>query len=134
MIHKSKEYIVDTLLYYTRDVNSTLVAALSTISSQKANGMKAIKKDCHQLLDYLVTHPNAVLGYLASDMIRVVLSDASYLSKAKARRRSGGHFYLTNKDDEEFKNGSVITLPSIIKNSIAPASEAEITAMFYNKR
>ena len=124
--------IVGTLLYYARAVDSTLAAALSTISSQQANGTQETDAACHQLLDYVVTHPNAVLQYLASDMILAVHSDASYLSEAKARSRSGGHFYLTNKNDEKFQNGAVLTLSSIIKHIMASASEAELAAMFYN--
>jgi hypothetical protein len=53
--------IVGTLLYYVRAVDSTLAAALSTISSQQANGTQETDAACHQLLDYVATHPNAVL-------------------------------------------------------------------------
>ena len=67
-------------------------------------------------------------------MILAVHSDASYLSEAKSHSRSGGHFYLTNVDDEEFRNGAVLTLSSIIKHIMASASEAELAAMFYNSR
>ena len=67
-------------------------------------------------------------------MILAVHSDASYLSEAKARSRSGGHFYPTNQNDEEFSNGAVLTLSSIIKHVLASASEAELAAMFYNSR
>ena len=126
--------IVGTLLYYARAVDCTLAAALSTISSQQAHGTEATKQACKQLLDYVATHPNATVKYIASDMILAVHSDASYLSEAKARSRSGGHFYLTNQNDEEFSNGAVLTLSSIIKHVLASASEAELAAMFYNSR
>lgn len=126
--------IVGTLLYYARAVDCTLAAALSTISSQQAHGTEATKQACKQLLDYVATHPNATVKYKASDMILAVHSDASYLSEAKARSRSGGHFYLTNQNDEEFSNGAVLTLSSIIKHVLASASEAELAAMFYNSR
>ena len=80
------------------------------------------------------THPDAVLKYMASDMILAVHSDASDLSEANARSRSGGHFYLTNVDDEEFRNGAVLTLSLIINHIMASASKAELAAMFYNSR
>ena len=67
-------------------------------------------------------------------MILAVHSDASYLSEAKARSRAGGHFYMTNKNDEEFNNGAVLTVSTIIKHVMASASEAELAAMFYNSR
>ena len=123
-----------TLLYYARAVDSTMAAALSTIASQQANGTEATLAACNQLLDYVGTHPDAVLKYMASDMILAVHSDASYLSEAKARSRSGDHFYLTNVDDEEFRNGAVLTLSSIIKHIVASTSDAELAAMFYNLR
>ena len=123
-----------TLLYYSRAVDSTLATALSTIASQQANGTEETMKACHQLLDYVASHPNAVLRYLASDMILAVHSDASYLSEPKARSRAGGHFYLTNANDEDFNNGAVLTLSTIIKHVMASASEAELAAMFYNSR
>ena len=131
---KRVQNIVGTLLYYARAVDCTLAAALSTISSQQANGTEATKKACHQLLDYVATHPDATVCYMASDMILAVHSDASYLSEAKSRSRSGGHFYLTNKNDEVFNNGAVLTLSSIIKHVLASASEAELAAMFYNSQ
>ena len=67
-------------------------------------------------------------------MILAVHSDASYFSAAKSQSRSGGHFYLINVDDGEFRNGAVLTLSSIIKHIMASASEAELAAMFYNSR
>ena len=116
--------IVGTLLYYARAVDSTMAASLSTIASQQANGTEATLKACNQLLDYVGTHPDAVLKYMASDMSLAVHSDASYFSEAKSRSRSGGHFYLTNVDNEEFRNSAVLTLSSIIKHIMASASEA----------
>ena len=67
-------------------------------------------------------------------MILAVHSDASYLSEAKARSRAGGHFYLTKQNDEEFNNGAVLTISTIMKHVLASASEAELAAMFYNSR
>ena len=67
-------------------------------------------------------------------MILAVHSDASYLSEPKARSRAGGHFYLTNANDEDFNNGAVLTLSTTIKHVMESASEAELAAMFYNSR
>eukprot|EP00957_Ditylum_brightwellii_P169114 12871890-Ditylum_brightwellii.AAC.1 len=61
--------IVGTLLFYGRAVDPTIAAALSTIASQQADATEATMKACHQLLDYVTTHPNATIQYLASDMI-----------------------------------------------------------------
>lgn len=131
---KRVQNIVGTLLYYARAVDCTLAAALSTISSKQAHGTEATRKACHQLLDYVATHPNATVRFLASDMILTVHSDASYLSEANARSRAGGHFFLSKMGDETFHNGAILTLSSIIKHVLASASEAELAAMFYNTR
>eukprot|EP00957_Ditylum_brightwellii_P180704 13766044-Ditylum_brightwellii.AAC.1 len=67
-------------------------------------------------------------------MILIIHLDASYLSESKARRRAAGRFYLTNKNDEEFNNGAVLMLTTIIHYVVALASEAELAALFYNAR
>ena len=86
---------------------------------------------CHQLLDYVATHPNAGIRFHASDMILAVHTDASYLSEPGGKSRAAGHFYLTNRNDEDFNNGAVLTLSSIIKHIMSLASEAELAALYY---
>ena len=85
-----------------------------------------------QLLDYVVTHSNARIRYVASDMILNLHSDASYLSEPKAKSRAGGHFWLGNKCDTYFNNGAIVTLSSVIKHVMSSASESELAALFYN--
>eukprot|EP00957_Ditylum_brightwellii_P199663 15220773-Ditylum_brightwellii.AAC.1 len=75
---KRVQDIVGTLLYYLQAVNPTLHAALSTIAPQQINATKKTEEACHQLLDYVATHPNAAVWFLASNMILTVHSDASY--------------------------------------------------------
>eukprot|EP00957_Ditylum_brightwellii_P137827 10507969-Ditylum_brightwellii.AAC.1 len=88
----------------------------------------------HQLLDYVATHQNAAVCFVASDMILTVHSDASYLSKSKARSRAAGHFYLAKKNNEDYNNSTVLTLSTIIQHVMASASEAALVALFYNAR
>eukprot|EP00957_Ditylum_brightwellii_P024200 1825245-Ditylum_brightwellii.AAC.1 len=126
--------IVGALLYYSRAVDPTLAAALSTIGSQQATTTKQTKEACHQLLDYIAMHPNATIRFMASDKILAVHSDASYLSETKARSREAGHFYLANKNDEEYNNGAILTLSTIIRHVVASASKAELADLFYNAR
>eukprot|EP00957_Ditylum_brightwellii_P201540 15326127-Ditylum_brightwellii.AAC.1 len=61
--------IVCTLLYYYRAIDPILAAALSTILSQQVTAMKQMKEACHQLLDYVATHPNTMVQFMASNMI-----------------------------------------------------------------
>jgi hypothetical protein len=51
--------IVDTLLYNARAVDPTLLAPLSTLSSQLSTATSATIYDVSYLLDYCSTHPEA---------------------------------------------------------------------------
>eukprot|EP00957_Ditylum_brightwellii_P101211 7713087-Ditylum_brightwellii.AAC.1 len=75
-----------------------------------------MEKATKQMLDYCHTHPNAALRFLASDMILILHSDTSYLSEKKARSRAAGHFNLSNRDDKEFNNGTILMLSTIIRH------------------
>eukprot|EP00957_Ditylum_brightwellii_P018824 1414710-Ditylum_brightwellii.AAC.1 len=57
--------IVGIFLYHARAVDPTLAASLSTIASQQATTTKQTEEVCHQLLDYVATHPNAVVCFVA---------------------------------------------------------------------
>ena len=126
--------IVGTLLYYGRAVDPTLAAALSTIASEQAKGTDETLAACHQLLDYVATHPNATIRYIASDMILAIHSDASFLSEKNARSRAAGVYYMANNNDDDLHNSTVLVLSTIIKHVMASASEAELAALFYNCR
>ena len=58
---KQVETIVGSSLNYGRAVDSTILPACSTISTQQAQPTQQTKADCGQLLDYLATHPNATI-------------------------------------------------------------------------
>ncbi len=125
--------IVGTLLYCARAVNPTLLAApaLSAITTQQINGTWAVADACHQLLNYVATHPSAGLCYQSCDMILAVHTDASYLSEMGGKSRATRHFYLTNQNDKDFNNGAILTLSAIIKHVMSLASEAELAALYY---
>eukprot|EP00957_Ditylum_brightwellii_P207535 15353414-Ditylum_brightwellii.AAC.1 len=67
-------------------------------------------------------------------MILAVHSDASYLSESKARSRAAGHFYLVKCNNEDYNSVVVLTLSTIIRHVVVSASEAKLTALFYNIR
>ena len=50
-------------------------------------------------MDYCVTHPDAVVWFMASERILALYSGASYLSEPGAKSRAGGHFYFKDKTD-----------------------------------
>ena len=78
---KHVQEIVSTLLYYSQAVNPILACALSSIAAKQTNGMTSVLNACHQLLDYVATHPHAALHCHARKMILAVHSNASYLSE-----------------------------------------------------
>ncbi len=85
----------------------------------------------HQLLDYVATHPNAGICYLASHMIFVVHTNASYLSKHNGCSRALAHFYLMNKGDKEFNNSTILNLASIIKYVMSLVLKGKLVALYY---
>jgi hypothetical protein len=128
---KHAQGIVGTLLYYAQAVDPTLLAALSAIAACQSNGMRAVANACHQLLDYVATHPNAGIPYKVCNMVLLVHMDASYLSKPGGKSRAAGHFYLSNCNDKDFNNEAILTLSTIIKHVMSSASEADLAALYY---
>ena len=84
------------ILYYARAIDSTVLAALSTIVSKQAAVTKNTIKNLNHFLDYLSTHPNAKIKFMASDMILNVHSNASHLSVSKAQSRAAGIYFLSS--------------------------------------
>jgi len=127
---KCIQKIVGTLLYYGRVVDFTLLTALSAIAARQSNGTQTVAEACSQLLDYVAMHPNAGIRYHNCDMILAIQTNATYLSELGGKNRAAGHFYLTNRIDEDFNNWAILTLSSIIKHVMSSASEAELAALY----
>jgi hypothetical protein len=64
-------------------------------------------------------------------MVLSVHTDMSYLSELDGKSRAASHFYLSNCNDEDFNNGAILTLSTIIKHIMLSASKVEL-AMLYN--
>ena len=62
------------------------------------------------LLDYEATHPYEIIKYQASEMVLAGHSNASYLSRTKARSRAGGHLFMSNNTAFPPKKGAVLTI------------------------
>ena len=73
-------------------------------------------------------------------MILRVNSNASYLSKPKARIRAGGHYFLSNRPPDLTRapntnptiNGPIHTISKIMSSVMSSATESEIGATFIN--
>jgi hypothetical protein len=85
---KSKRFIqqvCNKFLFLGQAVDSTLLCPISAIASQSSKPTEDTMRHTQQLLDYLATQEDAVLTYNANNMILAVHSNASSLSKPKAR-------------------------------------------------
>ena len=89
---KKFQEVTCTLLYYARVVNSTILPALGSVSTQEADPTKHTMAKVSQFLDHASTHLDTIITYHASNMVLVGHSDESYLSESKARSRAGGFF------------------------------------------
>jgi hypothetical protein len=81
--------ITGSVLYYTRAVDHTVLMPLNDIATEHTNAMEKTQAATNQMLDYLATHPDAIIRYQGSDMILHIHSDASYLSVFNAQTRLG---------------------------------------------
>ena len=109
--------------------------ALSDLSSQQSAPTKNTMKQVSQFLDYMWTHPDAIIQYRASDMILNVHSDASYLSTLKACSQAGGYFFLGSlpHDGDPIRlNGAIHITCIVLKLVAALAAEADLGALFLN--
>ena len=66
---KRIQQIIGIFLYYATAVDPTLLMALSNIACQSAAPTERTKQRVDQFLDYMWTHPDAIIRYRASDMV-----------------------------------------------------------------
>ena len=92
-----------------------MLTALSAIASDQADPMETTLQHTQKFLDYAATHRDAILTYRASNIVLTVHSDASYLSKTKARSQAGGHFFMSNNTKDPKNNGTALTYPQSSK-------------------
>jgi hypothetical protein len=106
----------------------------SAIASTQAAPTKDTMTRCKQFLDYATTHQGAIITYRRSDMVLVMHSDASYLSKLKVRSHTGGHFFLSADTTNPKNNGAVLNLAQLIKAVMSSAAKAKLGALYINAR
>ena len=72
----------------------TVLMALSSIAVEQTKATEQTMGRYIELLDYLATNLQAMIRYVALDMVMNIHSDASYLSEMNARSRACGHFFM----------------------------------------
>ena len=124
---KRIEWVVVSILFYARSVDSIFLVRLNTIAIQQTSTTENTLKITEGLLDYAATHPDAKIRYRASDMIIQIQTYASYLSEPKAWSRAAGHYFLEwmpqNKQPIRL-NGAIYTLCIALKFIASSAAEA----------
>ena len=91
---KRIQQIIGTIMYYARAVDLTTLVALSSIAAEQTKATKNTEKRVAQLLDYLHTHKDATIRYVASDMILNIHLERLYLSETRARSQVAGYYFL----------------------------------------
>jgi hypothetical protein len=128
------QQVVGTFLYFARAIDSTMLHSLTTLASEQSDGTQNTVAAMVDFLNYCASNPNAILRYVASDMVLHTHSDAGYLTDRKARSRAGGHHYMGNRlgSPNPIHNGAILDISKILRMVVASAAEAEVGALFYN--
>ena len=77
------QQVTGIFLYYAQAVDATMLVALSAIASDQSAPTKETMTKTLQFLDYVATHPDAILMFSASSMVLNVHSNKLYLTKQK---------------------------------------------------
>ena len=85
--------VVRTFLQYARAVDPTMLAALNTIEAQQSKSTQETENKVVQLLNYAVTHTEAIIRCHVSGITFHMHSDASFLLAPGSKIRSGGYHY-----------------------------------------
>ena len=83
-----------------------------------------------QFLDYVASHLDAILTYSTSDIVLNAHSNPSHLSKPTAKRRTSGHYFVSNNKKDPADNRAVLNIAQLTKAVMSSAVEAEIGAFF----
>ena len=79
---------VGSFAWYAWACDLTMAATMSSIAARQSKGTENLEQEVAQFLDdYCAMHPNAGVHFVASGMVIVLHSDASYLWQ-KLRRRT----------------------------------------------
>jgi hypothetical protein len=74
-----------------------MLITLSSIESTQAKPTKETMNNTKLFLDYAASHQDAIITYQASNMVLVVHSNTSYLSKLKAQKLRRRPFFHVNR-------------------------------------
>jgi hypothetical protein len=128
------QQVCEKFLFLGHAVDATLLCQISAIALQPATLTEYTIAHTKQFLNYVDTQEEVVLTYNASDMKFDEHSDASYLSKPKARSQAGGHVFFSRDSTVPHNNCAVLNIAHIIKHVMTSATEAEVAALYITAR
>ena len=73
-----------------------MLASFGSITAQQTKLTEQTMPKLKTFLDYVYTHPDAIITNPASDVVLTGHSDVSYFSKIKSRSRAGGNFFMSS--------------------------------------
>lgn len=124
--------VVGVFLFYARAIDSTMLPAVTALSSEQTKPTAKVMASALRLLDYAAAYPDNALVFHACDMILFNQSDATFLSLSGARSKAGGIFYCGNRDQFDVVNGAIHALSIIIDVVTGSVAESEYGSMFIN--
>jgi hypothetical protein len=124
-------------MYYGRLVDARILQATCALASEQATATLGTLKRLERLLGFVSGHRFGRIVFHASDMVLSVLSDASYLSRPRARSVAGSFHHLTRlpqsglpPDPLAFINGPLSCHSNTIPVVCFSVQEAEYAALF----
>jgi hypothetical protein len=109
-----------------------MLTALSAIASAQAEPTKNTMTQYREFLNCASTHQNAIMTYKMSDMMLVVHSNASYLSKPKACSCASRHFFMSASIPDPKDNEAVLNLAQLLRTVMSSTAKAELGALYIN--
>ena len=90
--------VAETLLYYERVVNPTILPVLSSLATKQTKLTKKMMEMGKQLLDYCATQEETIITYVAIKMILCIHRDARYCNKRTPEAKLADIFSHSNNN------------------------------------
>jgi hypothetical protein len=87
-----------------------------------------------KFLDYVTTHPAAMLTYSAGDMVLIVHGNTVYLCEPKAKQIGQVDISPCRNTEDPAENGTVLNVANFLKPVMSSVAEEEIGTLFLNLR
>ena len=92
---KHTQTVTGKFLWYAHGVDSPLLTALGTLTTQQSKPTQETMKRVHKFLQFVTSQEPVVITYHKSDMVLAAHSNAGYLNKENARSQASGRHYLS---------------------------------------